>query len=73
MPDMSSSSEIYENSVQVVENLIDSDLIDKAVAELQLGATSATDEIITRMNWITLITFIALIAWIAGIADCLIA
>ena len=50
-PDMSSSSEVYENSVQVVENLIDSDLIDNAVAELQSGATSATDEITTRMNW----------------------
>jgi len=50
-PDMSSSSEVYENSVQVVENLIDSDLIDNAVAELQSGTTSATDEITTRMNW----------------------
>jgi len=50
-PDMSSSSEVYENSVQVVENLIDSDLIDIAVAELQSGATSATGEITTRMDW----------------------
>ncbi|KAL9127039.1 MAG: hypothetical protein Q9217_004003 [Psora testacea] len=48
---MSSSSEIYEDSVQIVEGLINSDLIDNAVAELQSGATSAPDEITTRMNW----------------------
>ena len=36
-PDMSSSSEIHEKLVQVVENLKDSDLIDNAVAEVQSG------------------------------------
>lgn len=48
---MSLSSEVCENSVQVVENLIDTDLIDNAVAELQSGATSAADKITTRMDW----------------------
>ena len=50
-PTMSASSETYENSVQVVENLIDSDLIDKAVEELRSGATPAKDDITTRMDW----------------------
>lgn len=48
---MSANSETYEDSVQVVENLIDSDLIDKAVAELQLGVTPAKDDITTKMDW----------------------
>lgn len=50
-PAMSASSETYEDSVQVVENLIDLDLIDKAVAELQLGVTPAKDDITTKMDW----------------------
>lgn len=47
---MSSSSEVYENSMQVVENLIDFNLINNAVTKLQSEATSVTDEIITKMN-----------------------
>lgn len=47
---MSASSETYEDSMQVVENLIDSDLIDKAMAELQLGVTPAKDDITTKMD-----------------------
>ena len=50
-PTMSASSETYETSVQVVENLIDSDLIDEPVAELQSGVTPAKDDITTRMDW----------------------
>lgn len=48
---MSSSNEVYEDWVQVIENVIDSDLIDDAVAELQLLPTPATDKITTKMDW----------------------
>ena len=48
---MSSDSEKYEDSVQIVTDLIDSDLINNAVTELQSGTTPAPDEITTRMNW----------------------
>ena len=50
-PAMSANRETYEGSVQIVENLIHSDLIDKAVAELQLGVAPAKEDITTRMNW----------------------
>ncbi len=50
-PAMSASCETYEDSVQVVENLIDSDLIDKAVVELQSGVIPAKEDITTKMEW----------------------
>jgi len=37
--------------VQIIENLIDSDLIDDAMAELQLLPTLATDKITIKMDW----------------------
>ncbi|KAI4137987.1 MAG: hypothetical protein LQ341_004870 [Variospora aurantia] len=48
---MSASSETYEDSVQVVENLIGSDLIDNVVAELQSAKTQAETDMVTKMAW----------------------
>ncbi|KAI4140529.1 MAG: hypothetical protein LQ341_003798 [Variospora aurantia] len=48
---MSASSETYEDSVQVVENIIGSDLIDNVVAELQPSKTQAETDIVTKMAW----------------------
>ena len=47
---MSTNRETYENFVQIVENFIHFDLIDKAVAELQLGVVSAKENITIKMN-----------------------
>lgn len=46
-----STSEIYEDSVQIVKNHIDSELMDEAMAELKLEMTPATNEITTRITW----------------------
>ena len=50
-PAMSANSETYEDFVQIVENLVDSDLINKAVAELHLGVAPAKEDITTKMDW----------------------
>ncbi|KAI4288915.1 MAG: hypothetical protein L6R35_001826 [Caloplaca aegaea] len=48
---MSASSETYEDLVQIVENLIGSDLIDNVVAELQSAKAQAETDIVTKMAW----------------------
>lgn len=50
-PAMSASHETYDDSVQVVENLIDAGLIDNAVAELKARPCITTDNITTRLDW----------------------
>lgn len=49
---VSASSETYENSVQIVKNVIDADPIDKAVVQMVKGSgTPATAGIVTQLSW----------------------
>lgn len=48
---MSASSETYENFVQIVENLMNFDLIDRTIAKLHLRAILTKTDITTKMNW----------------------
>ena len=51
MTTMSASSETYDDSVQVVEMVIDIRLIDNAVADLPAGSNTGTDDITTGIVW----------------------
>ena len=48
---MSVSSETYDDSVQVVENVIDTCLIDNAVAEFPARSNTATGDMVTQIAW----------------------
>ena len=47
---MSANRETYEDFVQIIENLIHFDLIDKTIAKLQLKVISAKKNITIKMN-----------------------
>lgn len=49
--DMSLNNEVYENSMQVVENFINFDLINDAVMKIKSEVISVTNKIIIKINW----------------------
>lgn len=48
---MSASSERYEDSVQILDNVLDTGLLEKAAASLQAGSRTAPDAVTTTMGW----------------------
>lgn len=48
---MSSKDESYDDSVQIVEKVIEIELINNAVAKLQANSAEATDDMTTRLDW----------------------
>lgn len=48
---MSAKNESYDDSVQIVENVIDIKLINNTVTRLQAISAGATEDITTRLDW----------------------
>ncbi len=48
---MSASSERYEDSVQILENVLDTGLLERAAAGLHAGSRTAPDAVTTTLDW----------------------